>query len=386
MAKDGFSRESCSRIRVQRYHYRYMDVVALGVRLILALVFVVAAAGKLVDLNRTRRTLIDFRVPRRLIRPAAWLLPLTELSVAVALLVQPAAGWAAIGGTFLLVLFMGGIVAAMARGEAPDCNCFGQIGSAPAGRETLLRNTALVALALVVILHGPGTDPGSWLTSATQGQVFIIVLGVATVALTAAVAALWRERRTLLGLLANANRTLAAYGPGLPVGAVAPNFALPTTNGGTLSLDGLRERGRPVALVFASPSCRSCRYMLSDISRWQRTLPEKLTIAVIANAFAEGARSMAEEFGLSDVMYQGDQDEVFRAYRATATPSVVIVSPEGRISTRIRSSQGVVENTIRTAVQTIESADRTNGHSVNGGSELDSTRLVVSQWSDGQRA
>jgi hypothetical protein len=94
---------------------------------------------------------------------------------------------------------------------------------------------------------------------------------------------------------------------------------------------------------------------------------------------------MAEEFGLVDVMYQGDQPLVFRAYRGSATPSVVIVGPDGRIATRIRSSQGVVENTIRTAVQNASAPRAENGHS-NGSSDLGSAHLVVSQWSGGQRA
>jgi uncharacterized membrane protein YphA (DoxX/SURF4 family)/peroxiredoxin len=376
--------EKVQSIGIQRYHYRYMDVVALGARLVLSLVFVVAAAGKLANLNRTRRTLVDFRVPRRLVRPVAWLLPLGELSVAAALLVGLAARWGAIAAATLLLLFIAGIVAAMSRGEAPDCNCFGQIGSAPAGWKTLVRNTALGAIALLVIVRGPGTDPGPWLTRSIHGEILIVVLGISTVALAAAVVGLWRERRTLLIDLANANRTLASFGPGLPVGAVAPAFALPTASGETMSLDSLRERGRPVALVFASPSCRSCRYMLSDIARWQRTLSDSLTICVIANASAEGARAMADEFDLSDVMYQGDQNAVFRAYRATATPSVVIVSPEGRIATRIRSSQGVVENTIRSAIHTVASSAATNGHSASGGDELDSARLVVGQWAGGR--
>jgi hypothetical protein len=127
--------------------------------------------------------------------------------------------------------------------------------------------------------------------------------------------------------------------------------------------------------------------MLSDIARWQRTLPDRLTIAVIANASADEARAMSQEFGLSDVMYQGDRAEVFRAYRGSATPSVVIVTSDGRISTRIRSSQGVVENTIRSAIQTATTSDSVNGDSAHGTGDLDSSHLIVSQWSgpDGQR-
>jgi uncharacterized membrane protein YphA (DoxX/SURF4 family)/peroxiredoxin len=364
-----------------------MDAVALGARLLLAVVFAVAAAGKVVNLERTRRTLSDFRVPRRLLRPTAWLLPLAEWSVAVALLVGPVARAGAIAATGLLLLFMAGILAAMSRGEAPDCNCFGQIGSAPAGRGTLIRNTVLVAIALLVVVHGPGKNPGSWLSTRTHSEILAIALGMSAVALAAALVGVWGERRTLLAELTRANLSLAAFGPGLPVGAAAPAFVLRTTTGETTSLDDLRERGRPVALVFVSPSCRSCRYMLSDIARWQQTLPDRLTIAVIANASADAAREMAEEFGLSDVMYQGDQTEVFRAYRGSATPSVVVVAPEGRIATRIRSSQGVVENTIRRAVQSVATSDSANGDSANGATDLDSSHLIVSEWSGpgGQR-
>jgi uncharacterized membrane protein YphA (DoxX/SURF4 family) len=358
-----------------------MDAVALGVRLLLALVFAVAAAGKVVNLNRTRRTLSDFRVPSRLIRPTAWLLPLAELSAAVALLVQPIARLAAIAAAGLLLVFMAGVGGAMSRGEAPDCNCFGQIGSAPAGRGTLIRNAVLAALALVVVVHGPGTDSGPWLSARPRSEILAVVLAVSVVVLAAALAELWSERRTLLAELARANRTLAAFPAGLPVGAPAPWFALPTTRGTTTSLGDLRERGRPVALVFVSPSCRSCRYMLSDIARWQQTLPDRLTIAVIATASADEARVMSEEFGLSDVLYQGDQAEVFRDYRGSATPSVVIVTPDGRIATRIRSSQGVVENTIRRAVHAAPVSESANGDSANGAGHLDHPGLVVSQWS-----
>ena len=358
-----------------------MDAVALGARLLLALVFAVAAAGKVVNVDRTRRTLSDFRVRPILVRPTALLLPLGELSVAIALLVGPAARVGAIAAVVLLLLFMAGVGAAMSRGEAPDCNCFGQIGSAPAGRGTLIRNTVLAAIALFVVVHGPGKNPGSWVSTRTHSEILVIALGVSVVVLAAALADLWSERRTLRAELAGANRSLAAFPPGLPVGAPAPPFGLPTTTGTTISLDNLRERGHPVVLVFVSPSCRSCLYMLSDIARWQRTLPDRLTIAVIANASADEAAAMSEEFGLSDVMYQGGQTEVFRAYRGSATPSVVIVTPDGRIATRIRSSQGVVENTIRSAVQTAANSDSVSGGSANGAGDLDSASLLVSQWS-----
>jgi len=356
-----------------------MDAVALGARLLLALVFSVAAAGKLANMTRTRKTLSDFRVPYRLVRPSAWLLPLVELSVAVALLVGPAARAGAIAATVLLILFMAGVAAAMSRGETPDCNCFGQIGSAPAGRGTLIRNTLLAAIALVVLAHGPGANPGSWVSERSHAEVLVMVLGLGTAALSVATAQLWGERRSLLADLARANRSLAAFPPGLPIGAPAPDFTLPTTAGSTTSLRELLERNRPVALVWVSPSCRPCRYMLPDIARWQRTLPDRLTIALIAHASAGEARHMVEEFGLRDVLYQPGEPGVFRAYRGSATPSVVLITPEGRIASRIRSSQGVVESMIRTALHGAGEPD--TAEHAGDLHDLDPRSLVVSQWS-----
>jgi peroxiredoxin len=277
---------------------------------------------------------------------------------------------------------MAGVAAAMSRGEAPDCNCFGQIGSAPAGRGTLIRNTLLTAVAVFVVIQGPGTNPGSWLSTRRHSEVAVLVLGIPFVVLATGLANLWVERRKLTADLARSNATLAAFPPGLPVGAPAPGFALPTVTGTVMSLDDLRARGRPVALVFASPSCRSCQFMLADIARWQQGLSDRLTIAMIATASPDEARAMAKEFDLTNVLIQDDDAQVFHAYRAMGTPSVVIVSPDGVIATRLRASQGSVEATIRTALQTaVPTPESAIDHSTNGAGELDSPGLVVSQWS-----
>jgi hypothetical protein len=42
----------------------------------------------------------------------------------------------------------------MARGEAPDCHCFGQLHSESAGWRTLARNGLLAAIAGFVVLAG----------------------------------------------------------------------------------------------------------------------------------------------------------------------------------------------------------------------------------------
>lgn len=134
-----------------------MEIVLLVIRLLLAAVFLVAGFAKLADLAGSRQALRDFGVPAALARPFGVLLSLTELAVAVALLPAASAWWGAIGALVLLLLFVAGISSNLARGRTPDCHCFGQWHSAPAGWSTLARTLGLSALAGFVVGFRPSS-------------------------------------------------------------------------------------------------------------------------------------------------------------------------------------------------------------------------------------
>lgn len=327
-----------------------MDLVAFAGRVLLVLVFGIAAVGKLVDHQAARRALTDFRVPVGLVGPVSWLLPLTEFSIAVTLLIQPAARYAALGAALLLVLFMCGIAAAILRGEAPDCNCFGQIGSKPAGKRTLARNALFGAVAVFVASYGPGIDPGTWFAPDTNAKVAVLVLALVGITTAAALAGLINERRSLRSDLTAAEAALALFPPGLPVGTDAPAFSRPRPDGTEVALADLVRLGRPVALVFVSPTCRPCHHMFPDISRWQQTLSDRLTITLLVHGTTTEAAEIGSKFGLTNLL-SDPKATVFREYRGQGTPSLVIVNPDGRIGIRIRSSHGAVEAAIRRALQ-----------------------------------
>jgi hypothetical protein len=80
----------------------------------LAATFALAAAGKLFDMPGTRSALTQFGVPKDVAAPASYLLPLTELAVAVFLIPSPTGRASAVGALALLVLF------ALAVGLAGD--------------------------------------------------------------------------------------------------------------------------------------------------------------------------------------------------------------------------------------------------------------------------
>ena len=128
-----------------------MDIVLLLARLLLAGVFIVAGAAKLADRTGSRQGIIDFGVPATLAAPLGILLPLAELAVAAALIPTATAWWGAVGALGLLLVFVLGIAVNLARGRKPDCRCFGQLHSAPAGWKTLARNGAPAAVAGFVV-------------------------------------------------------------------------------------------------------------------------------------------------------------------------------------------------------------------------------------------
>src|SRR5947207_15608589 len=221
---------------------RFMSLALLLARILLAAVFLVAGLAKLADLPGSRQAARDFGVPAQLAEPFGLLLPLAELAVAVALLPPVSVWWGALGALTLLLLFVGGISSNLARGRQPDCHCFGQLHSAPAGWPTLFRNLVLAAVAGVVVAFGrsmPGPGVLDWLAPLSVSQRLEVLAGLVVLALLIGegwvlVHVLSQQGRLLLriealeGRLAAAGQApspVAARTAGLAVGSPAP--ALP---------------------------------------------------------------------------------------------------------------------------------------------------------------
>jgi len=330
-----------------------MDIALLLTRLLLASVFVVAGVGKLTDRSGTRQAIADFGVPSPLVAPLGVLLPLAELAVAAALLPASTAWWGAMGALVLLLLFVAGIGVNLARGHRPECHCFGQLRSQPAGWNTLARNLVLAALAAFVIWRGyGGAGPSAvgWLAELSTVQVVGLILGLAALGL---IGALWlfvlnlldQNGRILMRLEALEREHEAGPTPspdeaptppsvGLPVGDAAPEFELRGLRGETLTLAALRAAEKPVILLFTDPNCAPCTAMLPMIRRWQKEYDGELTISLVSRGAVEANRASSTEHGLRGVLLQDDW-EVSEAYGVESTPSAVLVTPEGTIGSPV---------------------------------------------------
>lgn len=327
-----------------------MSSVVLGLRVLLAAIFATAAVGKVLDRPGSRAALAAFGVPERALWSLAVLLPAAELATAAALLTHEWARWGGVAALILLVTFIAGIARAMSLGQAPDCHCFGQIRSAPAGRATLTRNAVLAVMAAVVAWRGAGSSIGD-LTAGRTGTEVAAVTGCVSAALLAGLSVwLWSHRRALERELVQTRAELAALPPGLPIGVPAPGFALKGINEETLTLAGLCALGRPVVLVFISPNCAGCRALLPDLGRWQAALAEQLTIAVLSIGSAADNRPAFEEHAITNVMLQ-DELEVMRDYRLQATPAAIVVSAQGTIASAAAAGATAIEPLVRLTVR-----------------------------------
>jgi peroxiredoxin len=283
-----------------------------------------------------------------------------------------------LGALTLLLLFVAGIGVNLARGRKPDCHCFGQLHSAPAGWSTLARNGALAALAGLVLwagYDGVGPSAVSWLGALSAAQLLVLVGGLLILGLLAAQVAQWwflarllRQNGRLLvrvealeeavtsgGAALSAERSHngaqeeAQPPQGLPVGSQAPGFTLSGLHGEALTLDSLRVSGKPVMLLFTDVDCGPCNALLPEIGHWQAEHAAKVTVVVVSRGDPGDNRTKASEHGLTSVLLQQDW-EVSEAYQVDGTPSAVLVSPDGTIASPVAGGAEAIRALVADAV------------------------------------
>jgi thiol-disulfide isomerase/thioredoxin len=310
-----------------------MSTAVLAARLVLAGVFALASITKLTDLRGSRAAVAGFGVPERIASPLGTLLPFAELAVALALLPAGSARDGALAAGALLLVFVAAIARSMARGEAPDCHCFGQLHSEPAGRGTLARNLVLVALAAFVAAAGwgdPGPSATAWVGRLGGAGVVALAGGLALAAVVAlttwAVLGLLRQNGRMLLRIEELEARLDPTGQpapaaavahhGLPLGSPAPAFSLGGLYGETVTLESLISAETPV----------------------------------LTGGSDQDNRAKIREHGIASV-WLDDGLAVYNAYRAPGTPSAVLIDGQGRVASDVvggvEAISGLVDDATR---------------------------------------
>jgi uncharacterized membrane protein YphA (DoxX/SURF4 family)/thiol-disulfide isomerase/thioredoxin len=316
-----------------------LDTALLVARALLVVVFVVAGVAKLADMPGSRKALEGFGLPRRLVPAGVVAVPIGELITALLLIPAGTARIGALLAVALLATFAGAIWAAMRRGQAPDCHCFGQIHSRPAGQETLVRNGILGGVALFVLIGG-GPSYSDWASNSSGNRIAMAVLALLVVVLGYACFTLWQQVR----------RPAAGHAP-LPTvkpGEAVADVLLRTTEGKPVQLSDVIASDTPTVLVFTSATCGPCEALVPELVRWQRALDGRLAIQVIAAGEEATNQRIAEEQGLA--LFLDEPATALTAHGIPGTPGAVEVGPDGRVRTPPVAGAPAVQALIRTSL------------------------------------
>ena len=357
------------------------------------------AWAKIADPEGTRRGIQGFGLSNRAAWPLGILLPLAELGTAILLIPVSTVWWASVGAIALFFVFDIVIGISLVRGRHPSCHCFGQLHAEPVGWPTLIRNGILAGCACFVLWDASRIPPVSviaWTNALagpevlirTLGAVFIVAEGWITLhllrqngRLLLRMDALEAERRS-----GESASPPAAAPAGLPIGTRAPTFELSTLPAGSVvSLDTLMAERRPIVLIFSDPACGPCASLLPDVARWEREYTRHLTFALVSRGSEQENRGTFGAYRLDHVFLQQHR-EVAEAYRATGTPSAVLIGGDGLIGSPLvvgaEAIAGLVAATARMSALSSLPANGTqqNGHASRGaGRTADRGRCAANQ-------
>lgn len=352
-----------------------METFLLVVRIVLVGIFALAGIGKLLDLEGAKRAVRDFGVPEILARPFAILLPIAELAIAVALLFVQTSWFGAVAGFLLLLIFIAGMAVQMFKGNAPDCHCFGQIHSEPVSPKSIIRNAGFAALALVLVATGRDNQGLSLFespASVPEGNAMQVIIGLATVALLAAVVYFLKRiseqqtqimRRIEILELTSTDGTkqveredVAPPQSGLTIGSPAPDFVLPDVNDKQISFESLLMGGKPMLFFFVSPTCNPCGALLPEIEKWQDDLKGKLNFVFVSSGTAKDNLEKMGGKNLKQILLQKNR-EVSELFGAQWTPTAVLINADGSVGSRPAAGDAAIRELVEKIRTSIDEKD-----------------------------
>ena len=262
----------------------------------------IAAVAKLLDRDGAREAVVGFGAPRRLAGPLAIVLPSSSSSRPVSCSSREASVGAE-SWPWRSSPPSRPRSGSPSRAGDPRLPLLRNVALQPAGRSALVRNAGLAAVAVFVVVGGwnnAGPSAIAWIGGLGATQLAAAVGITAALSLFAAVAwvvlQLMRSHGRMLARLERVETALAAAGvsldeaePDMPAighapGTAAPDFALRDTLGVPVTRDSLLERGRPLLLLFTSPTCGPCAALMPMVTAWQREHEDVLTVVLVSVA------------------------------------------------------------------------------------------------------
>ena len=273
-----------------------MDLLELGCRAALLVVFALAIAGKMrgrASWEAFVQTVGAFGLPSSWPRaPAAAAIVGMEAAATACLIAAPSLGYALSLG--LLAIFTAVLGLALRRGQRTPCRCFGA-SERPIGPAHVARNVALLAVAAAGLVTRLTGSPGA--AGARETIATLLVGGGVTTALLAGVAAL---NMVLSLALVRRIRPLQILieERGIPdgmlprIGASVARFRVELADGSVVTDEAVRTG--TTLIGFFLPHCPSCDRMYARMR--EEPLPWPLLAFVEGAAEDPDARAVLEKF------------------------------------------------------------------------------------------
>ena len=125
----------------------------------------------------------------------------------------------------------------------------------------------------------------------------------------------------------------------LSEGTDAPDFELPSVQGGHVSLS--RFKGQRVGLAFVTPTCPYC----DDLERYlvEFALPEGCQLLLVSQGTKDQVQQIVKNHDLAIPVLVDSAGAVSQAYRIGGVPQFYVVSEEGTIASFARGMPSVWE-------------------------------------------
>jgi len=346
-----------------------MEILLLLVRLFLFVIFALAGIGKLFDLKGSKKAVTDFGVPDVLAKPAAVLLPVVELSIAILLLPIQTSWFGATFGALLLLIFVGGMLWQIKQGNAPDCHCFGQIHSEPVGKKSLARNGVLLFFALSLVVNGKENQGLNIFDNSNEFlnlNIMQIILGIVIIGFLTAIVFFLRKiseqqtqiirRVEVLELISQESGkeverdNVDDPGAGLPIGAMAPKFKLPDINNKKVAFENLVAVSKPTLLFFVSPSCSPCEALVPEIENWQKNLKDRVKFVFISSGNVNENLDKFAGNGFKHILLQ-KENEISKTFGAEWTPTALLINAKGLIASRLATGNSAIKELIEKVME-----------------------------------
>lgn len=119
-------------------------------------------------------------------------------------------------------------------------------------------------------------------------------------------------------------------------GETAPDFAIPTADGGTFRLSSYR--GRTVVVDFLAQGCVSCTAEIATLTKTWEALKNRGVAVLVVDETGMSPQQAADYYrslGGGDLVYGEDQGyRVAQSYRVIDVSTTVVVDPSGNVTYR----------------------------------------------------